>query len=85
MTVEVITIPIDQLRELLRSVVREELGLQTPEWMTREQLSKDYGWSMATINRKMKKGLPFSGGNGEHPRFSRKAIDQWLTEQNSYL
>jgi excisionase family DNA binding protein len=76
-----------KLESIVRSVIREELGSITrPDGiMTRQQLSDYTGWSLSTIARKMKKGLPYSGGHGEHPRFRRSEVDKWLTNERSYL
>jgi excisionase family DNA binding protein len=76
-----------KLENIVRSVIREELDSREKpnEIMTRSQLSDYVGWSLSTIRRKMKAGLPHFGGEGEHPRFRKSEIDKWLTQQNSYL
>jgi excisionase family DNA binding protein len=75
------------LEAMIRETIRSELDARERprEIMTRAQLSEYTGWSLSTIRRKMKNGLPHFGGEGEHPRFRRAAVDNWLTEQESYL
>jgi predicted DNA-binding transcriptional regulator AlpA len=77
----------NDLEKLLRSVVRQELDARERpnEIMNRQQLSEYTGWSLSTITRKMKAGLPYFGGEGEHPRFQRAKVDEWLTKERSYL
>jgi predicted DNA-binding transcriptional regulator AlpA len=77
----------NDLAEILRSIVRQELDARERpnEIMTKQQLCDYTGWSISTINRKMKAGLPYFGGEGEHPRFSKSKVDEWLTKEQSYL
>lgn len=80
-------IDVHDLEEIIRDAVRKELDAREApgEIMTRKQLAEFTGWSLSTIRRKMDQGLPYFGGEGEHPRFLRAEVQKWLTEKQSYL
>lgn len=83
---ELKVVTLTDLETVLRDVVRSELDArETSEILTRKQLSEKTGWSLSTIQRKMKKGLPHFGGDGEHPRFLWSQVKEWLTREESYL
>ena len=84
---EVVTISKDDLVDLISTVVRKELDARErpTEIMTKTQLSEYTGWSLSTIRRKMKEGLPYFGGGDTHPRFLRRKVDEFLTQERSYL
>lgn len=83
-----ITIDENYLNEICQRAARfavREFSQQNrvDEVMTKKQLGEYFGWSPSTVNRKMKQGLPHSGGG--HPRFRRSEVERWLTQNESSL
>lgn len=74
-----------QLQEIIRQAVvlatkdlRDELQrLSTPEVMTKDRLAVYLECHVSSINRFMKAGMPYEM-LGEHPRFRKADIDDWL-------
>ena len=72
------------LEELLSPIMdelgklRRQIEQQTPEIMDKPTLAKYLKWSPATINRRMKEGMPYVGVPGEDPRFYRSDVDNWM-------
>lgn len=56
---------------------------QPKEVMTKRELADYLRVSVATIDRKMKEGLPFVKVSEESPRFYRSQIDGWLNNANT--
>jgi hypothetical protein len=87
MSLEVVTVSVDDLKVMIREVVAGELERleKQGEIMDKKQLREYTGWSYTTIWRKMQNGLPFTGSNREHPIFLRSRVNQWLTENETRL
>lgn len=80
MYVEVVTIPKDELVDLIDRAVHKavESVLNPPdEIMSKAELAKYLKRSPATITRLMKKGLPYRGPG--RPTFKRSDVDRWLS------
>lgn len=56
------------------------LSAQPKEVMTKKELAEYLRVSVATIDRKMRDGLPFVKVSEESPRFYRSQIDRWLQQ-----
>lgn len=75
---------VDIVRRAALAVVvdlRENLH-PSREVMTKAQVAKYLGRSIATVDRWMLKGMPFQKEGNDHPTFIRKDVDYWLRTRN---
>lgn len=85
-SVQIISLSLDDLEDIIRKTARltaaefrsDFINNKAPAIMTKVELSSYIHKSIPTINRLMKKGLPFEKLDNEHPRFYKSAIDRWL-------
>lgn len=54
---------------------------QPKEVMTKKEVADYLRVSVATVDRKMKDGLPFVKVSEDSPRFYRRQVDNWLHER----
>lgn len=83
--VVVVTLSIDELRALVRDVVREALSEQVPAasavpLVDRHELARLLGVSAATIARMTAEGMPhvFAGAS---PRYGAEEVRAWLAQR----
>ncbi|MGA7123793.1 MAG: helix-turn-helix domain-containing protein [Polyangiaceae bacterium] len=83
--VVVVTLSIDELRALVRDVVREALTQQAPAasaapLVDRHELARLLGVSAATIARMTAEGMPHVFA-GAAPRYAADEVRTWLAER----
>jgi excisionase family DNA binding protein len=72
----------DQLRELIAEAVTEAQRPTESPWRTAEQLADYLGVSVATVNRRVREGLPFVRlHEGGRRMFYTPDVDAWLRRQ----
>jgi excisionase family DNA binding protein len=71
-----------QLRELIADAVERAQAPPGTPWRTAEQLAEYLGVSVATINRRVREGLPFARlHKGGRRMFYTPDVDAWLRRQ----
>jgi len=67
----------EEIQRLMAEVIKD---MVKKEWLTPDELVKEYGISIHAQNRmRMKRKIPYSK-IGKHVRYKRSEIEKWLEE-----
>jgi excisionase family DNA binding protein len=73
---------LDEIREAVRQIVREELAAAAPDVMTVEQAAAHVGRSPKTVRAWVSEGLPISR-KGRRVHIKREDLARWMTRSEA--